>query len=108
VGGGANVGTARVGLLHAHLVTVEAQLVDDVRARARILGRPGGPAADRARQNLHVRAGVVEGEPGFRPRARRAQQQQQQSRPLHANSLSGGIAGRGQEILLRLVTSAAT
>ena len=58
--GQAEVGPPRVRLLHTDVVAVEAELVDNVAPRARVLWRADRAAADRPREHLHVRAGVVE------------------------------------------------
>ena len=55
----AELAAPRVGFLHPDVVSVQLQLVDDVGARARVLGRADRTAADRAGEHLHVRAGVV-------------------------------------------------
>jgi len=59
----------RVGLLHADVVAEEAELIDDVLAGSLVLRRADGPAADRAREHLDMRAGVVEREAGGRTAA---------------------------------------
>src|SRR5450756_438085 len=72
VRGESEVQAPGVGLLHADVEAEEAQLVDDVLARAEIFRCADGAAADRAGEHADVRAGVLEGKAGNGTGARRA------------------------------------
>ena len=105
----------RVGFLHADVESVEPQLIDEVGPRLRIVRGARRPAANRARQHIHVRPRVLHAEPHIGLTSARAGQQREredeygtrdsasrQSDVTHAESLphnvipaEGGHRGRG-------------